>query len=643
MDQYGKAMNYSSNRMTITATNLTKGLNMNPSKNSTTTNPYFTLSTNAASMSLGNDIAVVIALTSDPTVIKTANLTIDNIYTDSFEFGEVDLAGDAHAYVNQGNKYSLKYTATDTEGKAVLLSKTNALGSTATVNNITFVSSNTNTINPATMKVDANGKLFFTTGSYASKVTLTAVNNVTGKTATIEIQVGESSKATKLEISDITVAKQNYTTTNTIGKADVVVYDQYGDIMKAADIAKLDISNSGLFNVVAGLGNVTATISDDGKYLVYKAGASGFNASTSTLGVTYNVNFVSTVDATVTSIGKITIGENSALASIQEVAAPDAVVVAGNKIKIKVKALDNYNSAQTITNATTNGAITGKGYIYADDPGRILTTQTYNASADDVSLIELTTATITEAFKSGSVRLVLVNADGEEVDSKTYNVVISKDATTYDVSTDKTVYTSGDKIAVTVKAMDSQAGFLSKYKATVPVSITTGTKTYNKDLAFENGIATVEIPAFSGATSVTVTKAGAAVTGNKSGLQINPAGAPAYFAIAKSGSDTTITANDNADSSLATYVGYKTATIKVTNAAGMDVTGDFCKAVDIASLVDADGNITLNFTAGVATITGKDLTTVTAGANGSNITAGSYVVTITIGSVSGKITVTATP
>ena len=633
MDQYGKAMNYSSNRMTITATNLTKGLNMNPIKNSTTTNPYFTLSTSAASMSLGNDIAVVIALTSDPTVIKTANLTIDNIYTDSFEFGEVDLAGDAHAYVNQGNKYSLKYTATDTEGKAVLLSKTNALGATATVNNITFVSSNTNTINPANMKVDANGKLFFTTGSYASKVTLTAVNNVTGKTATIEIQVGASSKATKLEISDITVAKQNYTNTNTIGKADVVVYDQYGDIMKAADIAKLDISNSGLFNVVAGLGSVTATISDDGKYLVYKAGVSGFNASTSTLGVTYNVNFVSTVDATVTSIGKITIGEDSALASIQEVAAPDAVVVAGDKIKIKVKALDNYNSAQPITDATTKGAITGKGYIYADDPGHILTAEKYNNSADDVSLIELTTNAITEAFKSGSVRLVLVNADGEEVDSKTYNVVISKDATTYDVSTDKTVYTSGDKIAVTVKAMDATAGFLSKYKATVPVNISDGTKTYNKDLAFENGVATVEIPAISGNNiTVTVTKAGAAsVTGTKTGLTVNAAGAPAYLAITSSN----VTAKDNADNSLTTYAGYKTATIKVTNAAGMDVTGDFCTAAGFsASDVDADGNITLNFTNGVAALA-HDLTAVSASGN---ITAGSYVVTITIGSVSGKIT-----
>ena len=638
LDQYGKAMNYSSNRMTITATNLTKGLNMSPSKNSTTTNPYFTLSTNAASMSIGNDIAVVIALTSDPTVIKTANLTIDNIYTESFEFGEVELAGDAHAYVNQGSKYSLNYTAVDTEGKAVLLSKANSLGTTATVNNITFVSSNTNTINPASMKIDASGKLYFTTGSYASKVTLTAVNNVTGKTSTIDIQVGDSSKATKLEIADITVAKKDYASTTTIGKADVVVYDQYGDMMKAADVAKLDLSTS-LFNVISGLGSVTASISDDGKYLVYKAGGSGFNASTSTLGVTYNVNFVSNTDATVTSVGKITIGEDSALASIQEVAAPDAVVVEGKKIKIKVKVLDNYDAAQTITGTTTKGAITGKGYLTFDDPGSIIdTTTSISNTANDVSTVELQTKTITEAFKSGTVRLVLINNDGEEVDSKSYNVTISGDANAYDVTTDKDVYNIGDTVKVTVKALEGST-FLSKYKATVPVNITVGAKKYNKDLSFENGVATVEVPAIANATSVVVAAADSSATGTKSGLTITTAADPAYFSIAPS-ANTTITATLNDGSSTATtYTGYKTATIKVTNAAGMDVTGDFCTAAGFASgAVDADGNLTLNFAAGVATLTSVNLGTVSAGGN---ITAGNYVVTITVGSVSGKITATA--
>ena len=644
LDQYGKAMNYSSNRMTITATNLSKGLNMNPQKNGTTTNPYFELTTSATSMAIGDNVAVVIALTTDPTIIKTVNLTIDNIYTDSFEFGEVELAGDAHAYTNQGAKYSIKYTATDTEGKAVLLSKGNVYDSrtqTATVNNITFVSSNDNTINPKNMKVDANGKLYFTTGTYASKVTLTAVNNVTGKTSTIQIQVGDSSKATRLEISDITVAKKDYNNTNTIGKADIVVYDQYGDTMKAADIAKLNLSDPTLFDITSGLGSVTASISDDGKYLVYKAGTSGFPADTSaSLGATYNVNFVSKTDATVTSIGRITIGEKSALASIQEVAAPDAVVVEGGDIKIKVKVLDNYDTAQTVTQASTKGAISSKGYITFEDPGNILTTTTdISSTVNDVSTIKLQTKTITEAFKTGTIRLVLIDSTTqEEVDSKSYNVIISADADAYEISTDKKTYDSGNTVNVTVKAKDTNGNFLSKYKATVPVTISANNgKAYNKDLAFENGVATFDIPAIATGT-VAVTKAGAATTGTSESITVNAAGGPSSFALAASGSALGITANDLAGNPVTGYKGYKTATIKVTNAAGMDVTSNFCEAYSI-SAVDANGNIALNFTAGKGELA-LDISSDLTKHLDKNIIPGNYVITISVGSVSGQITVT---
>lgn len=142
LDQYGNDMGVASNKLTLTATNMNKNSTVGTTQNANKTNTYFEMTVPAVPMSsIGDKIAVVAYLTTDVSVHVSANIEIANIYTKAFTFGEPDKAKDTHIYVDKADySYSLPYTATDSEGNKVLLEKTTTTLTSATTNNITFVS-----------------------------------------------------------------------------------------------------------------------------------------------------------------------------------------------------------------------------------------------------------------------------------------------------------------------------------------------------------------------------------------------------------------------------------------------------------------------------------------------------------------------
>ena len=602
LDQYGNDMGIASNKLTITATNMNKNSSMNGDiyTNSNKTNTYFDLLVNPApANSIGDKIAVVAYLTTDVSVNVSATLEIANIYTKTFTFGEPDKAKDTHIYVDKTDySYSLPYTAADSEGNKVLLKKTRTtLGTPATTNNITFVSSNPSTIDPADFKIDSDGKITFKTGSYASTVTITALNTVTGETSSVNITVGKKPSLSKVEITDVTVHK-GFTAGEKV-KAEIVGYDQYGTVIPVANMANLDLSSYFTFTGSACAAGTTAKVTKDGKY-VELANLNSVLASAA-IGAKFNVTFISKTDATLSSTATIIIGDATVASYFKVDSSAVDTLFAGATGTLKVTVYDNYDQVMT-TGFTVSATKTGKVNVGAG---------TWNAAAKQTEYT-VTGLPVSGTAESGTIDLLLKDASDNEVENKSVTVNVSNTVRNLIVSTDKTSYASGDKINVEIKAYNGQ-DFLSNLNTTLAVTVASynegGTAVDSKveNLTFKNGVATTTLDAKAVVKSVGVAVKSATATGNRDiaevkveDLSVNASSTTTKYGVAVSGSAITITAQNSVGETVTGYAGNKAISVKVEKKTALgtsDVTDSFIASADKNSIKNfADGKFEITST-----------------------------------------------
>ena len=627
LDQYGNDMGIASNKLTITATNMNKNNSMdaNIATNSNKTNTYFDLLVAPApTNSIGDKIAVVAYLTTDVSVNVSATLEIANIYTKTFTFGEPDKAKDTHIYVDKTDySYSLPYTATDSEGNKVLLEKTRTtLGTPATTNNITFVSSNPSTIDPDSFKIDSDGKLTFKTGSYASTVTITALNTVTGETSSVNITVGKKPSLSKVEITDVTVHK-GFGTSEKV-KAEIVGYDQYGTVIPAANMANLDLSSYFTFTGSACAAGTTAKVTKDGKY-VELANLNSVLASAA-IGAKFNVTFISKTDATLSSTATIIIGDATVASYFKVDSSAVDTLFAGATGTLKVTVYDNYDQVMT-TGFNVLATKTGKVNVNAG---------TWNAAAKQTEYT-VTGLPVSGTAESGTIDLLLMDASGNEVENKSVAVNVSNTVSNLIVSTDKTSYASGDKINVEIKAYNGQ-DFLSNLNTTLAVTVASynanedGTSVDSKveNLTFKNGVATTTLDAKVAVKSVGVAVKSATATGGRNiaevrvgDLSVNAPSTTTKYGVAVSGSSITVTAQNAVGEAVTGYAGNKAITVKVEKKTALgtsDVTDTFIASANKNSIKEfVDGTLEIS-TISPITVEANVIYIITVSEQGSKIT-----------------------
>ena len=494
------------------------------------------------------------------------------------------------------------------EGNKVLLEKTRTtLGTPATTNNITFVSSNPSTIDPDSFKIDSDGKITFKTGSYASTVTITALNTVTGETSSVNITVGKKPSLSKVEITDVTVHK-GFGPSEKV-KSEIVGYDQYGTVIPVANMANLDLSSYFTFTGSACAAGTTAKVTKDGKY-VELANLNSVLASAA-IGAKFNVTFISKTDATLSSTATIIIGDATVASYFKVDSSAVDTLFAGATGTLKVTVYDNYDQVMT-TGFNVLATKTGKVNVNAG---------AWNAAAKQTEYT-VTGLPVSGTAESGTIDLLLTDASGNEVENKSVNVNVSNTVRKLIVSTDKTSYASGDKINVEIKAYNGQ-DFLSNLNTTLAVTVASyngdGTAVDSKveNLTFKNGVATTTLDAKAAVKSVGVAVKSAIATGNNDiaevkveDLSVNASSTTTKYGVAVSGSAITITAQNSVGETVTGYAGNKAITVKVEKKTALgtsDVTDSF--------IASADKNSIKNFVAGKLEITPTTMPSVAPGTN----------------------------
>ena len=618
LDQYGTDMGITSNKLTVTATNMTRNHALHVETDASFKN-YFTVRNNPTmNDAVGDKIAVVAYLKTDASILAKEELEIANIYTKDFTFGTPDSgdAKDKNIYVNKDNyTYSLPYTAADTEGNAVTLNTTkkNPRGvlqpdasGLASTNNITFISSNINTIDPKEFKIDKDGKLTFKTGSYASKVTITAINNVTGATTSVEVNVGESSEIRTFETASKTIPRMESGATY---KVDVTAKDQYGTVMAAKDVAKINLADK--FNIsAAGQTGIGARITADGKYVEF----TGVDTSKLNAGDSINIRFVNKKDPTQISDVVLNVGERRMPEKVTVKAVNTLYVGGDDNTKLDITVLDNYeekmdkagsNLTLTVDSSNADGVytVTGgtgvKGNMLGDVKVTAVAVPAGKVDTDATALVKV--AYVNEAGANDNLEDVKVT------------IPVSKKASTFETGfanetdSDKE-FKSGETANVKVTAKNG-ADKLGKFTGNVAVKeeVVSGgavvLSTTNKTLSFKDGVAETSFTVKAGTTGVKYTIVGTdkkITSGNHvTSLAVKSkasAEAATKYAVSISGSAISVAAQNNAGDTYTSYTGRKALKITVKDAlTGLDLTQDVLDGV-----VGADGTVIVTFTNGVS-------------------------------------------
>lgn len=627
LDQYGTDMGITSNKLTVTATNLTRN-HVVLTFTDASYKDYFMLQNDLTKNdSVGDKIAVVAYLKTDATILAKEELEIANVYTKDFTFGTPDSgdAKDKNIYVNKDSyTYSLPYTAADTEGNAVTLDTTRRgtledmntydghYTGIATTNNITFISSNTNTIDPKDFKIDKDGKLTFKTGNFASKVTITAINNVTGATTSVEVNVGESSEIRTFETASKTIPRMESGATY---KVDVTAKDQYGTVMATKDIAKINLADK--FNIsAAGQSGIGAKITADGKYVEF----TGVDTSKLNAGDSINIRFVNKKDPTQISDVVLNVGERRMPEKVT-VKAVNTLYVDGdaNKTKLDITVLDNYEEKMD-KQGDNNFTLEVKS---SKNDGVFTVANGTNVTADTLGNVEVTANTVpTGKVDTDATALVKVSYTNESgapdtLDDVKVTIPVSKMANSFDAGfanetdSDKE-FKSGEtaNVKVTAKydasdAKDKLGKFTGNVAVKEEVIGANGVlSTTNKTLSFKDGVAETSFTVKAGTNKVKYTIDGdnkKIATGNYTpSLDVKSkasAEAATKYAVAVTTGAISVVAQNNAGDTYTSYTGQKALKVTVKQAAtGVDITKEV-----VDGLAD-DGTVIVTFVAGKASL-----------------------------------------
>lgn len=550
------------------------------------------LNTNTANVD--DVIRVTGLLASDPSVKVIKEITVSNIFVDSFELGEVVLPKDATMLVQNAGYVEVEYSAKDNFGNDVELADVLATANNDTIGGIQFITSDA-TIIPVASATDnfkvTDGKLEVKVLNKAGDVTLTALNTNTGDTSSVNVKVNATASAATAEFGDYKDDAEIVAgDTNGTAKLGITFFDQYGE---AIEPASASLTNFNVTVTGAGTTAPTLTLSSDGKYIE-------FNDSAATPG-TYTATLVhKTTGASVST--QIKVNEARVANQLKVVTAPNTDLVAGENTKVKFEFIDQYGKKMTtsseVVKVTKASAADTKIIVPAHDASLNFAT----ATAD-------VTVTAGAAADTETVTFTLQKADGTVIDTQAFNFTIIADAAKFVASTDKKEYTAGDDIVVTVKAEQPAGTFYNKYNETQTAKVTVGTKDYIRTLKFVDGVATTTVPATTAGASVAVKVDWTSIPGgvaSATNVKVVEAAASKFVLTgATSAATLDIELYDDYGNKITTFAGAKV--VKVTYPAAADITD---------SGIDAEGNAVVTFTAGKGTITFK-----------ANLPVGTYKVT----------------
>ncbi len=556
------------------------------------------LKLNTSAANVDDVIRITGLLASDPSVKAVKEVTVSNIFVDSFELGEVVLPKDATMLVQNAGYVEVKYSAKDNFGKEVTLSDVAATANKDTVDGIQFITSD-NTIIPT--KDSANnfkvtdGKLEVKVLNVAGDVTLTALNTNSGATSSIKIKVNATAAPATVEFGEFKDGAEIVAgDTDKTAKLGITFFDQYGEAIKNDTY-----DMTGNFNVTvtgAGTLNVEDALVDG--YVVFKDSAA-------TAG-TYTITLVhKTTGASVST--QVTVNEKRIANQLKVVTAPNTDLVASESTKVKFEIIDQYGKKMTTDQAGYEVKVSK-----ASDADLKITLPAKNADGTGLKFtVAIADITVTAGAGAATetVTFTLQKTDGTAIDSQAFNFTVIADAAKFVASTDKKEYTAGDDIVVTVKAEQPAGTFYNKYNETQTAKVTVGTKDYIRTLKFVDGVATTTVPATTAGASVAVKVDWISIPGgaaSATNVKVVEAAASKFALAGTTGAVTLgVTLQDNFGNTLTTFAGDKV--VKVTYPAAADISD---------SGIDAEGNVVVNFTAGVGTITFK-----------ANLPVGTYTVT----------------
>ncbi|MCM1990262.1 hypothetical protein [Oceanirhabdus seepicola] len=227
LNQYGEEMTLNRADFTITAYNTT----------ATTAVPVagakFELDLSNATFEKDNKVVVTIVHNrTGLSVIETLTI-VDEAINNQFEFGNVIIPEEQTKIYAGDTNVEVEYVLVDQYGNKIELAANQ--GPAATIDGVTFVSTDTTVVDPATFATDADGKLTFTAGSKGT-ATITALVAATGSVSTVAIDVVDSEAVSSFTASapaSLVVASEDVV-------IPFVAIDQFGAQIKAKDVSVAD-------------------------------------------------------------------------------------------------------------------------------------------------------------------------------------------------------------------------------------------------------------------------------------------------------------------------------------------------------------------------------------------------------------------
>jgi trimeric autotransporter adhesin len=429
LNQYGTDMGVLANSgdLVFKVYNVTQGKDLTPTVTSAK-NEFSLNLADDASAKLDDKIRVIstykgITDTKELTVVAASAIT-------DIDLGSATLPKDAARFTINMNDVSLPYTLKDQYGKD---KKLTAGQTGATMDGITFHSSNNAIINPASFATDAKGDLTFDIGNTAGNVTITSIINATGDVSTTTLTVNASAG---LKTVAVTAPTSLISAGQTVSLGLAAV-DQYGTAVTDLSGVKVTSSNP----------DVSGTIVN-GKLQV---ATSGTAAGTATLTLKNT--------AETETYGSVTVNFEAAAVptAITSVDTPKALEVgATSDIKLSdIKVKDQYGRDYSLAAADIAGVTTVDGTpdVATVTPG----TGVFAVKA-------LTTGTET-------VKFALANGASVNVD---FSVVAPTSISTYSVDAVDTLYAQGTTpnakynkaLTLTGKTADGTSVVLANNKVT---------------------------------------------------------------------------------------------------------------------------------------------------------------------------------
>lgn len=479
-DQYGEKMDVTADKIAWTVVNTTDITRAVTAGTGTpATDKVIKLDTSATNV---DDVLRVTAfLTADPTIKVVKEVTVSNVFTQEFALGTVVLPEGKTRLDQAVSAYDveLSYTAADNYGEAVKLP---ASQTGATIGEITFVSSNEDLVKVANMATDAKSKLTFKVEAAKSgKATLTALNNSTGETSSVEIEVFATAAPATAEFGEFKDGAE-IVAGDAAGtaKLGITFFDQYGEAIED------DTYTIGTdFNVtVTGAGTLTVTPALVGGYMV-------FDDSNATAG-TYTITLVHKTTGASAST-QVTVNEARVPNELKVKTAPDASVEVAGTTDVTFEVYDQYGKLIPFGNLTP----------YTIDV-------TYSNAGTTASVVNTTLTSYTETITgnaAGTETITFTLNSGAPItaiDAQEFEIEVIDALASLDVTVDKTEYTAGDTATVTIKAESAVGTVHTDYNKTEVAEIAVGSNKYLRTVTFVNGVATTTVPVEEAGATVTI-------------------------------------------------------------------------------------------------------------------------------------------